>query len=64
MASLNEVEEELLDELMTQVVMPNGLFMCDIAENMDLQAVRVKRAQEWSDQIYWAIRGMYDGKNS
>ena len=64
MASLNEVEEELLDELMTQVVMPNGLFMCDIAENMDLQAVRVKMAQEWSDQIYWAIRGMYDGKNS
>lgn len=60
----NKAEEEIINELMTQCVMPNGLFMCDIAENMDLQAVRTKISQEWSDQVYWAIRGRYDGKNS
>ena len=58
-----EVVEEIIGELTMQGVMPNSLFACDISENMDLQAVRVKIAQEWSDQIYWAIRGMYDGKN-
>ena len=59
-----EAEEEIINELMTQCIMPNSLFMCDIAKNMDLQVVRIKRAQEWSGQVYWAIRGMYDGKNS
>ena len=60
MANLSDAEDELLNELMTQVVMPNSSFMCDLSENMDLQAVRMKAAQEWSDQIYWAIRGQHE----
>ena len=59
----DEAVAETTNEILTQCVMPNGLFMCDISENMDLQAVRTKISQEWSDQVYWAIRGAYDGKS-
>ena len=60
---MNKIVEEIIGEIMTQCVMPNSLFIYNIQKDVDLQAVRVKMAQEWSDQVYWAIRGMYDGKN-
>ena len=59
----DEAVEEITNAIMTQCVTPNSVFINDIQNNIDWQTARMEMAQEWSDQVYWAMRGMYDGKS-